>query len=47
MVAALIKEGVSNVQGQKIRKHDFEITSDPKSLSSGSTFWLGFEAPDP
>ena len=35
------------VQGQKNWIHNFEITSDPKGPSSGSTFWLGFEVPDP
>ena len=33
------------VQGQKSWKHDFEITSDPKCPTGGSTFWSGFEAP--
>ena len=31
------------VQGQKIWKHDLEITGDPKVPPSGSTFWSGFE----
>ena len=30
----------------KNRKHDFEITVDPKGPPCGSTFWLGFETPD-
>ena len=39
-------KGGGGVQGQKSWKHDFEITGDPKGPTSGSTFWLGFEAPD-
>ena len=35
------------VQGQKSWKHNFEIIGDPKGPTSGSTFWLGFEVPDP
>ena len=31
------------VQGQKVRKQDFEITSDPKGPQSGPTFWSGFK----
>ena len=38
--------GGGGVQGQISRKHDFEITGDPKGPPSGSTFWWGFEAPD-
>ena len=34
------------VQGQKSRKHDFEITGDTKVSPSGSTSWPDFEAPD-
>ena len=41
----LLKGG--GVQGQKSWKHNFEITSDPKVPPSGSTFWLGFEVPEP
>ena len=26
---------------------NFEIKGDPKDPPSGSTFWLGFEVPDP
>ena len=33
-------------QGQKRWKHDFEMTGDPNGPPSGSTFWVGFEAPD-
>ena len=38
--------GGGGVQGQKSWKHDFEIAGDPKGSLSGSTFWLGFEAPN-
>ena len=38
--------GGGGVQGQKNWKHDFEIAGDPKGSLSGSTFWLGFEAPN-
>ena len=46
---ALLKEinHLRGVQGQKSLKHDFEITGDPKGPPSGSTFWLGFKAPNP
>ena len=32
------------VQGQKVREHDFEITSDPKRTQRGPNFWSSFEA---
>ena len=35
------------VQGQKVREHDFEITSDPKRTQRGPNFWSSFEAQDP
>ena len=38
--------GGGGVQGQKSWKHDFEIAGDTKGSLSGSTFWLGFEAPN-
>ena len=44
LVSFVIKGGV---QGQKSWKHNFEITGEPKGPTGGSTFWLGFEIPDP
>ena len=32
---------------KKFQKHDFEIKVDPKGPPSESTFWLGFETPEP
>ena len=36
----LVKGG--EVQGQKFREHDSEITCEPKRLQRGPTFWSGF-----
>ena len=33
--------------GPNFFKQVFEITVDPKGLSSGPTFWSGLEAPNP
>ena len=38
--------GGEGVQGQKIWKHDLEITGDRKGPPRRSTFWSIYEAPD-
>ena len=44
LVSFVIKGGV---EGHKSWKHNFEIAGDSKGPTRGSTFWLGFEVPDP